>query len=114
METLSIAQAPSTGSNPDFKVRVIKNSFGDGYRQTAKDGLNAVVGTYRASWSALSIADADYLQAFFTRNAGKPFRYTLPRETVARKWDCEVFGRGAPAGGYDSFQATLEERFDQG
>ena len=114
MNTLYINQNPSMGSDPSFKVRVIENKFGDGYRQTSPDGLNAVERSWPVSWANLTIANADILQAFFIANAGKPFRYTMPRETAPRVWDCTDFKRGYPAGGYDSFQATLRERFDLG
>lgn len=112
MQTLLISQAPSVGSDVSFKARTIKNQFGDGYRQTAKDGLNALQRSWQLKWDQLSIDSANYLEQFLTDHIGMPFYYTLPRELVARAWDCETFSRGAPAGGYDTFSATFEQRFD--
>lgn len=112
MDTFLPAHAPSVGTDVTSNVRVIKNKFGDGYRQTALDGANAVTGSVPLSWDACSIADAAYMDNFLRTHAAKPFLYTLPRETRARVWDCESWKRGAPAGGYDRFSATFEERFD--
>ena len=107
-------QLPSIGSDVSFKARVLANNFGDGYRQTFLDGKNAVMRSWPVKWNSISIADANYLDAFFLANAGQVFLYTLPRESVARKWDCAQWGRGFPSTGYDTYSANLEERFDNG
>ncbi len=114
METLNLSQGPSTGSDLDFAVRLIENQFGDGYRQTAPDGLNAVVRTWNLHWTELSIDNAGYLESFLVAHVGRAFLYRLPRDQYPRAWDCKVFRRGQPAGGYDSFSATFVERFDLG
>lgn len=107
-------QQPSIGSDVSFKARALTNSFGDGYRQTFLDGKNAISRSWTVKWNSIRISDADYLDAFFSANAGKVFLYTLPRESVARKWDCLQWGRGFPSTGYDTYSASLEERFDNG
>ncbi len=112
MDTFAPTRAPSSGFEASSTVRTIKNKFGDGYRQTGLDGLNAVAKSAPLVWEACTIADANYMEAFLIAHAGKCFLYTLPREAVPRKWDCEQWKRGAPAGGYDRFSATFEERFD--
>lgn len=114
MDTFSPAHAPSVGTEVSTTVRLIKNKFGDGYRQTALDGQNAISASVPLSWTACTIADAAYMDGFLRAHAAKPFYYTLPRETVPRIFDCEAWKRSAPAGGYDSFSATFDERFDLG
>lgn len=112
MQTLQITQRPSINSDVSFKARVISNQFGDGYRQTAADGLNSVARTWMLSWDNLTIADANVLEAFLVSHVGQPFYYLMPREQYPRAWDCTDWTRGYPAGAYDSFKATFNERFD--
>ena len=113
MEALTLDQAPSVGSDMTSEARLITNTFGDGYEQTAPDGLNAVKRTWPCQWTSLSHGDADYLEAFFIRNVGKPFTYAAPGQ-VPLRWTCKSWKRGYPAGGYSSFSATLTQRFDNG
>ena len=111
---LPSGQRPSIGSDVSFKARSLTNNFGDGYRQTFLDGKNAVVRSWSVKWNSLSINDANYLDAFFLAQAGLVFLYTIPRESVPRKWDCAQWGRGFPSTGYDTYSAAFEERFDNG
>ena len=112
-DTLFTTHAPSSnGTSVQTAGRVIKNDFGDGYRQTAPDGLNPAADTYTLAWTALPIADADAIRAFLKAHVGLPFFYQMPRETTARLWDCNQWTRSFPAGGYDSLSAVFVERFD--
>lgn len=112
MDTFSPALAPSMGSDASFMARTIKNNFGDGYRQTLKDGLNAVAASFPATWNSLLPAQADYICQFLEAHVGKPFLYTLPRETTPRVWDCEKWTRSWTAGNIDKVTAQFEQRFD--
>lgn len=112
MDTLLLTQRPSSGSDIDVEPRLIENTFGDGYEQSLLDGLNAIKRTWPCSWNALSNADADYLDSFFKANAGKAFYYSGGGLTPGARWKCKKWKRGFPSGGYASYTATLEERFD--
>ncbi len=110
--TFSPRYLPSVGSGPSSKARVIKNQFGDGYRQTGKDGLNAVVQTQQLSWNMLDNTSATNIEQFFIVNVGKPFWWTPVRSAVPLLWDCEEWSRIAVTGAHDKITATFVQRFD--
>lgn len=103
--------------NPDAPLaqakqpRVIRNNFGDGYAETAPDGLNATVAQLQPRWSLLTKTDALAIDAFFIAHVGVAFEYTLPDETTARKWECTQWNKRQQATWWE-MDATFTERFD--
>ncbi len=112
MDTFNPGYAPDINTETQFDARVISNKFGDGYRQTAPDGLNTTASTVPLTWQSVPIATAQAMHDFLMAHVGQPFYYTLPRETTPRVYDCIQWKRGYPMGGYDSFSCSLTERFD--
>ncbi len=102
---------PSIGSGTSWSARLIENQFGDGYRQTALDGLNAIVGTLTLSWDLLTLGQADYIDAFIRQNVGKPFYWAGP-STAYLLWDCKAWTRNSVEGAGDKITATFVQRFD--
>lgn len=96
-----------------FAARLIENNFGDGYRQTAPDGLNAVVGTLNAVWDLLTQDQANYITNFLTANVGRPFymRFPVPNGPVYL-FDCKQWTRDNVSGANDKMTATFVQRFD--
>ena len=96
----------------DEKTQVTKISFGDGYEQRAKKGINHIVRKYAVSWKAITNADADTLDAFFRARAGvEPFNWTPPDAAEAAKWTCERYRRDKTAAPITDYSANLEEYF---
>jgi len=109
------------GSSLDTTARVLKNTFGDGYAQTAQDGINNIVGGPSLTWSALTLAQKQSLvDNFFVVLAGStPFFWTPPGTTVALLWKCAKWSViplkcSIPPAATDTFRvtATFEQSFD--
>ncbi len=79
----------SRGSGPKTKARVLEKRLGDGYTQSAADGLNALPMTFRAVFQSPPKADIATIEAFLKRHGGHTaFVFTVPGETAARRWRC--------------------------
>lgn len=114
LTTFTPILTPDFSSGVDIRVkpRVLKAEFGDGYEQTAGDGLNNMPMEGTLTWSTLTTAQADTIVAFFVARQGyEAFYYTLPWEASARKWKCLDWQR-TPAE-YDTYrlQATFKETY---
>lgn len=108
METFNPPVRPKA-SNPTRTVKVITNSFGDGYEQEILDGLNAIRTELTLTWPVLTIEQAQEIDAFFAANAGKVFGFALPGETE-RMWRCNEWSPLIERGS-GSLTATLKEVF---
>jgi phage-related protein len=112
-DTFSPAYKPSAGpSSYDWQPRIRTAQFGDGYKQTAPDGLNADPMTVRLAWSALPMSAVTALRGFFASHVGLVFYYTLPDEALPRKWCAIGSSRDFQHGALGTFSVDLEERFD--
>ena len=114
MDTFSPPIAPTPGGlSHQVTPRVLSAPFGDGYRQDAGDGLNAILRTVTLQWSVLDPADADTIEAFFVAEKGYlPFLWTDPRESAPRQWKCTTWTRAAATAATDSISATFVEVHD--
>ncbi len=113
LDTFAPTFNPSRDSTQlEVDRRVNKAQFGDGYSQRSGDGLNASPRIFNASWSSLQTAEADTLEAFFDAHKVTPFLWTLPLESVERKWTAGKSRRGYLGGSVVSFSCPLEEVFD--
>ena len=106
---------PSVGSEPNNEVRVLTAQFGDGYRQTAPDGLNARRLVWRLRWNRVTKVWADQIVDFLNARQGSEiFEWTPPGEAVAKQFRCSTWTPPIPRTGADVFdvRATFEEAFD--
>ena len=103
----------SRGSGPRTTVRVLEKQLGDGYTQSAADGLNAAPLTFKAVFGAAPKADITTIATFLKRHGGHtPFLFTLPDETSARRWRCTTWtGPTWVSATYRSLTATFIEDF---
>lgn len=105
--------APSFGLSRQVTPRVLTAQFGDGYRQEAGDGLNAIPRSASLQWNTLSASEADDIENFFVTQKGYvAFLWTDPREASPRLWKCPTWSRVSPNGRLDSISATFEQVFD--
>jgi phage-related protein len=73
-----------------FKPKVLKAEFGDGYAQRAADGQNNSPVTLTLAWTNLSEADKTTIINFFKARKGyQAFYYTYEDETSAKAYVCE-------------------------
>lgn len=113
LTTFTPPKAPDYSTGKDVSARIIQAQFGDGYSQRAADGLNPVMDKPRLTWSGLTTADADTIEAFFEARGGhEAFLYTLPREVTAKLWICKTWTRNYPEPNFDTINASFEQVFD--
>lgn len=112
-DTFTPPFAPSFGLSRQVTPRVLSAGFGDGYRQDAGDGLNAIPRSLSLQWNMLSSDEADAIEGFFIAEKGYlAFFWTDPREASPRLWKCPTWSRTSPSGRVDSISATFEQVFD--
>lgn len=81
------AIAPDTKSKRQRGARVLVADFGDGYAQTAPDGVNTVTEQWDLSFENYSSADVSTLITFFNMQASyKSFYCTPPDEVTPKLW----------------------------
>lgn len=112
-DTFTPPLRPSAGSTDyQWQPRVLTAQFGDGYKQTTPDGINANGMRVRLTWANLTIAQATTVRSFLDAHVGLVFKYTLPDEGIARKWQALSWSKGWENGLLGSLSCDLEERFD--
>lgn len=112
-DTFTPAYKPSAGpSRYDWEPRLLSVQYGDGYKMTTPDGLNTNPMRVQLAWAVLPMAAVTALRSFFDGHVGVVFYYTLPDETLPRKWQALRWGRDFAHGALGTFSADLEERFD--
>jgi phage-related protein len=110
--TLPAGLEPSAGSGSETATRLRKASFGDGYSQIAGDGINSVTDRVTLTIEQVPVAAADGVVATLKGWKGATtFWFTLPNETVARRWTCATWSRSWPEFGLVTLTMTLEESF---
>lgn len=91
--------------------RVLSVQFGDGYEQTADDGINTDTSSYTVTWTDVPKDTGDTIYAFLDRHLKHPpFLFTLPttREQITVR--CTALGKSLYnlTGTYKSITATLK------
>lgn len=105
---------------PDFDqgvtptVRVLETDFGDGYGQTAKDGINSIRDVWDLKWTNLTPTEAGLAYAFLRQMAGATaFLWIPPYETTYRAWKCKVFSKLPNDPAAQTLSAKFEEAITQ-
>ena len=85
----------NTRITPKTNVKVVK--FGDGYEQRITEGLNQIALTVNLVFEVTQ-TEAESAVIFLNNSilTGASFLYTLPNETVARKFVCDSYPRTIP------------------
>jgi phage-related protein len=91
---------PDLGAEPDMEPRRLAVGFGEGYEQTAPDGLNPFLPTWDMTFSGRSLAEVQAIYAFLTSNMAHvtSFDWTAPDGTVG-KWKADKWTPAKPQGG---------------
>lgn len=114
MDTLPEAgkcEAYGLADAPKFNRSAV--SYGDGYEQRARKGINNVRGSWSVTWQNIKNADADVLTLFLnTRGGVDPFRWTHPVTNVEHLVVCdEPPHRSYDVPGRSTMTATFREVF---
>lgn len=112
LDTFNPPIAPSPGSSQKPEMKILRADFGDGYSQSAGDGMNHVRKVFDLKWDALTDDQAATIEAFLERHGGtKPFRYQHPRASAPLKVTCEEWERTDNANNLCGFRAVLRQSF---
>lgn len=102
--------------DPDFteEPQIREITFGDGYSQRTRRGLNHIQRSLRLSWGLLPAAEEAAIRAFFQARGGvEPFWYGLPGKPLWR-WRCARWGGGERHYGVERLRAELLGVVDPG
>ncbi|HVI28108.1 phage tail protein [Hansschlegelia sp.] len=103
---------PSAGLSNEPKINLFANEFGDGYTQRSPKGLNHIRDMPELKFELLTSVQAAGVVAFLRERGGyKPFLYTLPDETTAKRWTCAKWKHTRDEAGRNTITATLEQDF---
>lgn len=106
-----VAPSPGTSSKPE--IRLLAATFGDGYSQVARSGLNHIKQVLNLRWDVLTAAQAAQITDFLEERGGdQPFFYTPPRTTTPVKFTCEDWQEAQNAAGLSSLTATFKQCFN--
>ena len=112
MDTFSPPKPPSDDSTFQPAPRLINNSFGDGYEQTAPDGLNANPYAGTVNFKNLQLSEANAILYFIDTHVGQVFYWTMPGENTPRKWAAKKGASRTWTGALMNISIPLTERFD--
>ena len=112
-ETFSPPFPPAVPIPKQVTNRTLEASFGNGYRQSGPDGMNSQIFTIQLQWPALTVDEADEIEAFFAARGGyQAFLWTAPREFTPKKWVAKAWNRSYNDQEQDSITVTFEQVFD--
>ena len=70
---------PSYGAEIEADERVLQVQFGDGYVQTALDGINTSLDVYKVTWINATPQKAAFVYGYLRERLKKsPFKFRLP------------------------------------
>ncbi len=114
MDTFSPSQPPSYDGNSIKETpRLISVNFGDGYKLTAPDGLNANDATAQFTWSNVTEELDTYIRQFYLSHIGKTFLWDAPNDKLGSgKWAITGLQYSEGEGVLHNITLSLERRFD--
>ena len=111
LATFNPPRPPHAGTKAKSEFKLLKAEFGDGYTQTARDGLNHIRQVATLTWDRIPDDDAFDIVDFVEEQGGdRPFLYALPGQPV-RKWTCEECELTRHEGFRSSVQIVLRQSF---
>lgn len=114
-ETFSPSQEPVLGWSSSTRATVERVTFGDGYTQRARPGLNSLRRELEFEWKGAPKSVADAIDAFLrARGGAEAFLYTPPGWSgpvlfTCAEWRATEIGRDAV-----TLNAKFVEEFDLG
>lgn len=107
---------PGYGASKMSAPQIRSTSFGDGYSQRLKWGLNIDPKSWNVSWRNISESDADTLEAFFIARAedGAAFDWEPPDVSsgTTYKFICLNWSKDIPYKDRANIGATFQQVFE--
>lgn len=113
--TLTLAAGTQVAPGTSFEVtpRVRRASFGDGYIQRSRDGINTMPKIYSVTIGPMTVANADTVEAFLTARGGvEAFFWQPPYAGSPLKWIATKWKRTNRFPTADGLDVTFEQVFD--
>lgn len=111
--TFSPDPKPSPGTTRKPKIKLLEAEFGDGYTQSAADGINHIRRALDLRWETLTVAQERTLDTFFMDHKGcVPFLYAPSDDGATWKYTCKEWESRVEDNGFRSFNAKLEQSFN--
>lgn len=108
LKTFEPSLEPSPGTGRKTKFNLLKAEFGEGYTQTARNGINHRRRELMLTWEVLTDDQAWEISGFLDEQGGdRSFWYIPPRESVPVKWQCEEFDDTVNTDGTRKITATF-------
>jgi phage-related protein len=108
------APNPTIGpSSREYTAKILETKMGDGYRQRAGNGINAIDQNYNVGWENITTTEKNTIRDFLIARAGwDAFVWTAPGDSASSKWTCVTFKETDKGSGYWSFSAVFRKEFD--
>lgn len=105
-------QPPGVGLQKKREIKIQKADFGDGYTQSALEGINPIRKVLDLEWPVLSADDCKAIMDFLDAQAGvTPFAYQLPGESSPTHYTCETYAEYHNGAGLCKVTATFRQSF---
>ena len=103
---------PDFGATKKLQPKINAISFGDGYEQRARNGLNTNPQTWDLSFSNRTDTEAEAIDAFLTARGGvESFDWT-PYNESAGKYICKEWSKSIDGFNRNAIQATFIQVFE--
>lgn len=103
---------PDFGATKKLQPKVNSISFGNGYEQRARNGLNTNPQTWDLSFSNRTDTEAEAIDAFLTARGGvESFDWT-PYNESAGKYVCKEWSKSIDGFNRNAIQATFLQVFE--
>lgn len=100
---------PDVGADRACEPRINSVRFGEGYEQTAPDGINSLMEKRSLSFTGRSLAETQAIAAFLEAQGGvTSFDYTHPNST-AKKYRCKVWKVADTEGNHQSVTCEFQQ-----
>lgn len=112
-ETFNPNPTPDAPITIKTALNRLEAEFGDGYSQRSGFGQNTERQSMELRWSELTYAERDGIQDFLENHKdGTAFYWTIPKESVAKKWTVIDWETTYKTGVLCDFRASLKQCFD--
>lgn len=104
---------PEFGASVEKKPKVKSITFGDGYEQRVRDGLNTSPSKWTLQFAMRDNDETDEIMGFLEdRGAVEAFEWTPPNESTAIKVVCRNWTKTLNKFNLNSISATFEQVFE--
>ncbi len=113
MAALPLSTRISQTSSGGRVFKIIKTSFGNGYEQRRKDGINNNRGSWNIRWDNVSSTDRDTIVADLEATAGVTYvLWQSPDDTSQKKWIVSGYNTQSLSGNIFNVSTDLTEVFE--